>query len=159
MEPSDSRAAFAAPFQYRRSLPPHRGATRASQVLECLSPRMSWARDPGRLPASSHCDAFSSASAYRTASPPAYYCNGAESLQGRCAAPYDLRSSLCTLTPCCSSFLTPSQRQHSVRVVDYSLPGGVILPARGTKLRLAHTRSVWTATLINLRGRPQHQQN
>jgi hypothetical protein len=39
-------------------------------------------------------------------------------------------------------------RQHSVRVVDYSLPGGVILPARGNKLRLAHTRSIWTATSL-----------
>ena len=32
----------------------------------------------------------------------------------------------------------PLQRQHLVRVVDYSLPDEVILLARGTKLRLAH---------------------
>ena len=43
-------------------------------------------------------------------------------------------------------FLPPLQRQHSVRVVDYSLPDGVILPARGTKLRLAHTVTIWSVT-------------
>ena len=37
------------------------------------------------------------------------------------------------------AFLFPSQRQHLVRAVDYSLPGRDSHPARGTKLRLAHT--------------------
>ena len=36
-------------------------------------------------------------------------------------------------------FLFLSKRQHLVRVVDYSLPGRDSHPARGTKLRLAHT--------------------
>lgn len=57
--------------------------------------------------------------------------------------PYCPHSSLCTLTLCRSASSPPSQRQHSVRVVSYSLPGKDSHLTRDAKLRLAHMIVFW----------------
>ena len=79
------------------------------------------------------------ASADRTASPPVLICHEAQSLQQRCGL--RLRPTQFPVYAYVLSFtlLLLSKRQHLVRVVDYSLPDRVSHPARGTKLRLAHT--------------------
>ena len=78
------------------------------------------------------------ASAHHTASPPALICHEAQSPQQRCGL--RLRPAQFPVYAYVLSFtlLLLSKRQHSVRVVDYSLPGRDSHPARGTKLRLAH---------------------
>ena len=66
-------------------------------------------------------------------------CHEAQSLQRRCGL--RLRPTQFPVYAYVLSFtlLLLSKRQHLVRVVDYSLPDRDFHPARGTKLRLAHT--------------------
>src|SRR6185437_15316647 len=88
------------------------------------------------------------ASAHRTASPPALICHEAQSLQRRCGP--RLRPAWFPVYAYVLSFtlLLLSKRQHLVRVVDYSLPDRDSHPARGTKLRLAHTMAKKFVTQI-----------
>ena len=83
------------------------------------------------------------ASAHRTASPPAViFCHEAQSLQRRCVLPLRPTQFPVYAYVLSFTFLLLSKRQHLVRAVDYSLPDRDSHPARGTKLRLAHTMSV-----------------
>src|SRR6266704_7041456 len=80
------------------------------------------------------------ASAHRTASPPAViFFHEAQSLQRRCVLPLRPTQFPVYAYVLSFTFLLLSKRQHLVRAVDYSLPDRDSHPARGTKLRLAHT--------------------